>query len=310
MNSSGFGGEAEQLPRQQERIPDDRSSPGWEVRPAANNPLAGVDRGVPGDVSLADLSAYCLMLGDDALVLSWRLAQWCHRGPDLEEDQEQVRILLELLGHARELLGRAAAVEGGARDENAFARSRGSEQFRNVRLTELDCGPGAGGDFAASVARLLVCAAWRSALLRRLMDSRDPVLAGVAGMAWPETRGHRDHAAQWVIRLGDGTAGSRERMRAGLARVWPMTRELFAVHPVERRLADAGYAVDPAGLRAEVSNLVDEVLSVARLDFPDPRVFSEQDEPNGRSGAHTAALDFLLAETRSEADLDVVPGGR
>ncbi|WP_084791979.1 1,2-phenylacetyl-CoA epoxidase subunit PaaC [Actinopolyspora mortivallis] len=278
-----------------------RPEVGWSVRPAGADPLAGVDHRVPGDVSPADLSTYCLMLGDDALVLSRRLAQWSCHGPDLEEDHTLVGILLELLGSARQLLGRAGAVEGEGRDENTLARTRGVEQFRNVRLVELDCGPGAGGDFAASVARLMLCATWRTALLRRLTDSRDPVLSALAAIAWPEARGHRDHAVQWVIRLGDSTSVSRDRMRAGLARVWPMTGELFAVHPVERRLAEAGYAVDPAGLRGEVSALVDEVLSVARLDPPDAGVF-HSGEPLGRSGAHTAALEFLLAELRQGAE--------
>ncbi|WP_278250800.1 MULTISPECIES: Phenylacetic acid catabolic protein [unclassified Actinopolyspora] len=218
MNSSGFGGGTEQFPRARERTPEPRPSPGWEVRPAANNPLAGVDRGVPTDVSVADLSAYCLMLGDDALVLSWRLAQWCHRGPDLEEDQVRARILLELIGHARELLSRAATVEGGARDENVLAHSRDSEQFRNVRLTELDCGPGAGGDFAASVARLLVCAAWRSALLRRLTDSRDPVLAGLSP-GWP---GPRPASTGTTQRGGSyGWATGRRAAGNGCAPDWP-----------------------------------------------------------------------------------------
>ncbi|SFT59802.1 ring-1,2-phenylacetyl-CoA epoxidase subunit PaaC [Actinopolyspora lacussalsi subsp. righensis] len=269
----------------------------WTVR-AAGTPLTSTDRGVPDDVSAADLSVYCMMLGDDALVLARRQVGWCQHSPDLEEDCVQVGMLLESLGHARELLHRAATVEDSGRDENLLAHERGVEEFRNVRLVELDCGPGAGGDFAVSIARLMVCAAWRTALFGKLVASRDPVLSELARVALPEVRGHRDHAAQWVIRLGDGTSASRERMSTGLARVWPMTGELFVPHPVERRLADLGFAVDPAGLRTEVAALLDEVLSVARLEPPDARVFHDDVEPLGRTGVHTTALEFLLAEMR------------
>ncbi|ASU81308.1 phenylacetate-CoA oxygenase subunit PaaI [Actinopolyspora erythraea] len=315
MVTSGAGGTPERFPerhrtsgRSGPSVAAEPAAPAWErhwtVRAAPGNPLAAADRSVPSDVPAADLSVYCTMLGDDALVLARRQTGWCQHSPDLEEDCAQVGILLELLGQARELLRRAAAVEGSGRDENLLAHARGVEEFRNARLVEIDCGPGSGGDFAVSIARLMVCAAWRTALFGRLVASRDPVLSELARVALPEVRGHRDHAAQWVIRLGDGTPASRERMSVGLARVWPMTGELFAPHPVESRLAALGYAVDPTGLRPEVSRLLDEVLSVARLEPPDSRVFHETAEPLGRGGTHTSALEFLLAEMRQYEPVD------
>src|SRR5205823_14886118 len=72
---------------------------------------------------------------------------------------------------------------------------------------------------------LLVFATWRLAVFGRLAGSADPVLAAVAAKGVKELAYHRDHAAQWTVRLGDGTPVSTERMRAGLARVWPLRSE-------------------------------------------------------------------------------------
>lgn len=279
------------------------TSPGW-VLESAGGPLATVDRRVPEDVSAADLSAYCLMLGDDALVLAQRLSQWCHRAPELEEDVALLRLDRQLLTQARMLLTRAGEVEGQGRDENELARDRPADRFRNVRLVELDCGPGAGGDFAASVARLLVCATWRTELLDRLADSRDAVLAAIARYAAVESREQRDHAAQWCIRLGETSAETHERMRAGLARMWPMVGELFTMDPIEGRLAARGYAVAPDELRDPVTEHLDEVLSVARMEPPDRGVFEPDEQPTGRVGSHTASLQFLLAEMRYTSRAD------
>jgi ring-1,2-phenylacetyl-CoA epoxidase subunit PaaC len=254
-----------------------------------------VDPSVPADVSTEDLFRYCLMLGDDALILSHRLSEWGSRVPELEEDAALGAITLDLLGQARLLLSRAGEVEGAGRDENRLAYFRDASEFRNVRLVEIDCGPGEGGDFATTVARLLVFATWRRAVFARLAHTRDPVLSAVAGASVAELTRHRDHAAQWVIRLGDSTEQSRLRMVAGLQRVWPMAAELFAAHPVETRLADADCAVRPPSVRPDVVAELDEVLSVARLDLPDPATLESFSGPGGRDGKHTGTFEFLLA---------------
>ncbi|GAA2810024.1 1,2-phenylacetyl-CoA epoxidase subunit PaaC [Saccharopolyspora taberi] len=259
-------------------------------------PNSTVDRTVPGGVSTADLATYCLMLGDDALVLSGRLSEWGARVAELEEDVVLGGIALDLLRQARTLLTRAGEVEGAGRDEDRLAYFRDASEFRNVRLAEIACGPGQTGDFAATIARLLVLSTWRLAIYERLVGTRDPVLSDHAARCLGELTAHRDHALQWTIRLGDGTAASREAMAAGLERVWPLTAELFRPHPVELALAEVGCAVDPSTVRDRVATTLDEVLSVARLDRPDPAVFDRSTGPGGRDGVHTGAMEFLLAE--------------
>ncbi|MGW5055445.1 1,2-phenylacetyl-CoA epoxidase subunit PaaC [Actinokineospora sp. NPDC004072] len=263
----------------------------WAFGTGFTAALSGVDRALPAEVDRDDLAAYCLMLGDDALILSQRVAEWCSRAPELEEDVALANIALDLLGQARLLLTRAAEAEGAGRDEDALAFTRDEHEFRNTRLVEIDCGPGPGGDFATTIARLLVFSTYRLALLQRLTDSADPVLAAVAAKGVKEVAYHRDHAAQWTLRLAGGTDHSRERMVAGLDRVWPFVDELFAAHPVEQRLP--GIAVDSAALRDEVDEVLGTVFAAAALERPSVNPIAG---PGGRDGVHTEAMGYLLAE--------------
>jgi ring-1,2-phenylacetyl-CoA epoxidase subunit PaaC len=266
----------------------------WAFGTGFDDPLSGVGRELPAGVSAADLTAYCLMLADDALVLSQRLTEWTSRAPELEEDVALANIALDLLGQARLLLTRAGEVEGAGRDEDALAYLRDEHEFRNVRLVEIDCGPGPGGDFAVTIARLLVFSTWRLAMFGRLVSSADPVLAAIAEKGVKELAYHRDHAAQWTLRLAGGTELSRERMVAGLARVWPLVDELFTTHEVEAALP--GVAVPSAAVRAEVDGVLDQVFGAASLERPDLAPMSAVAGRTGRDGVHTEAMGYLLAE--------------
>ena len=266
----------------------------WAFGTGFHTALEGVDREVPATVDRADLVAYCLMLGDDSLVLSQRLAAWCSRAPELEEDIALANIALDLLGQARLLLTRAGEVEGAGRDEDALAYLRDEREFRNVHLAEIDCGPGPGGDFATTIVRLLVFSSWKIAQFSRLRGSADPVLAAVAAKGLKELAYHRDHAAQWAVRLGDGTEESHRRMVAAVDRVWPFVDELFHASAVEARLS--GVAVDPAELRSEVDGVLDAVFEASGLTRPEPIPTAFVAGQAGREGVHTEAMGFLVAE--------------
>jgi len=199
-----------------------------------------------------------------------------------------------LLGQARLLLARAGKADGSDRSEDALAFFRAEHEFRNVRLVEPP-----NGDFAFSMARLLVFATWRLAQLQRLTESVDPVLAAIAAKGVKEVTYHRDYAAQWVVRLGDGTELSHERMQAGLEAVWPLVGELFQPHPVEQRLGRA--AVDVSVLRGEFDEVIAQVLSAAGLTLPEAAPLAGVAGRAGRDGVHTEAMGFLLAELQSVA---------
>jgi ring-1,2-phenylacetyl-CoA epoxidase subunit PaaC len=245
-----------------EALTDHDDDARWAFGTGFADPMAGVSTEVP-EVDRADLVAYCLMLGDDALIMSHRLQQWVTRAPELEDELAIANIGLDLLGQARLLLSRAGQVEGAQRGEDALAYLRGADEFRNVRLAEWS-----DDDFAQLVARLLIFATWRLALLDRLAVSRDPVLAAVAAKGVKELTYHREYAAQWVVRLGDGTELSHERMQAAVDTLWPLTAELFRADEIESRLAAAGVAVDPPAVRDEVSGVLDQVLAAATLRRP------------------------------------------
>ena len=249
------------------------------VTPDADTPAV-----MPRDV--AGLGTYLLRLGDDALVLSHRLAEWVTNAPQLEEDVALANIGLDLLGQARTLLAYAAEVEGAGRSEDDFAYLRDAEAFRNVHLAEIP-----NGDFAVSMARLLVFSSWQLLLLRRLVDSSDPMLAGYAGKAVKEVDYHRDHATQWVLRLGDGTPVSHQRMQAGVDAVWPYVAELFETDDIEQALVQQGIAADAPSLRAEWDQYVDGVLAEATLSRPPA---ASPASGGGRRGVHTPDLAALL----------------
>jgi ring-1,2-phenylacetyl-CoA epoxidase subunit PaaC len=271
----------------------------WAYGTGFTDPLAAVPTAVPAGADRAALTTYCLMLGDDALIMSHRLQEWVTRAPEIEDELALANIALDLLGQARLLLGRAAEVEGAGRDEDAFAYEREATEFRNVCLVEP-----ADADFAHLVARLLAFATWRLAVLDKLSASGDPVLAAIAAKGVKEVTYHRDYAAGWVVRLGDGTDLSHDRMQTAVAAIAPLTAELFVAHPVEHAMAAAGLGVDPAELRPEFASVWAQVLRAATLDAtaePTPAV------SDGRDGRHTPALRSILDELQSVARS--TPGG-
>jgi ring-1,2-phenylacetyl-CoA epoxidase subunit PaaC len=278
----------------------------WAFGTSFEDPLAGVDTTIPDGVDPATLAAYCLMLGDDALVYSHRLSQWCSHAPDLEDDIALANIALDLLGQARLLLARAAAADPSVvpalpegspvPPEDALAFFRDDAALRNVRLVEPD-----NGDFAETVARLLVFSTWRLALLERLVSSRDAVLAAIAAKGVKEMTYHRDYAGRWFLTLAQGTEESRRRLLAALPGVLGCHDELFVDHPVETAVAAEGAGVAPSTVVAEVGVVLDQVFSVSGLDRPEVPQVGRVNGGVGRDGRHTEALSLMLAEMQSVA---------
>ena len=235
----------------------------------------------------ADVVAYSLRLGDDALVLAQRLCEWAARSPQLEEDVALMNLALDLLGQSRSLLTLAGAREGRGRDEDDLAFLRDEPEFVNAQLMELD-----NGDFGRTMARQLLVAAYAVPLWQGLCSSADADLAGIAGKAVKEVTYHLDHARSWVVRLGDGTEESHRRVQAGLDEVWPYAFELFEADELVQRLVSHGVAPDPAALQASWLATVQDVLAEATLAVPE----TDWRPSGGRRGLHTEAFGYLLAE--------------
>ncbi|MBV7669784.1 phenylacetate-CoA oxygenase subunit PaaC [Streptomyces halstedii] len=216
-----------------------------------------------------------LALGDDALVLSHRLGEWAGHAPVLEEEVALANIALDLLGQARTLLSLA-----GDEDELAFLREERS--FRNVQLVEQP-----NGDFAHTIARQLFFSVYQHLLYERLAAG-DGAFTDLAAKAVKEVAYHRDHAEQWVLRLGDGTAESHERMRRGLDALWRYTGELF--EPVE------GVDIDWRALEGDWLSAITSVVGRATLALPTGPRAGSWTAGAGRQGLHTEPFGRMLAE--------------
>ncbi len=228
-----------------------------------------------------------LRLGDNALVLSQRLAEWCGKGPVLEEDLATTNTALDLLGQARLWLGYAGELEGRGRDEDGLAYRRDAHEFRNLLLVEQP-----NGHYGDTIARQFYFDAFHLPLLRALTRSSDPRIAEIAAKSAKEVAYHLERSSDWVIRLGDGTDESHARMHQSVDDLWMYTGEMFAADAVDAEMAQSGAAPDLATLREPWLAEVRKVFAEATLAVPGEAWM----QTGGKQGVHTEKLGFLLAE--------------
>ncbi|WP_411081583.1 1,2-phenylacetyl-CoA epoxidase subunit PaaC [Streptomyces sp. cmx-18-6] len=221
-----------------------------------------------------------LALGDDALVLSHRLGEWAGHAPVLEEEVALANIALDLLGQARVLLSLVG-------DEDELAYLREERAFCNLQLVEQP-----NGDFAHTIARQLYFSVYQHLLYERLAAGGGE-FADLAAKAVKEVAYHRDHAEQWVLRLGDGTAESHDRMQAGLEALWRFTGEMF--QPVEG-LDATGAGVDGQELEQAWLAAVTGTVERATLTLPTGSRTGAWAAGAGRQGLHTEPFGRMLAE--------------
>jgi ring-1,2-phenylacetyl-CoA epoxidase subunit PaaC len=242
------------------------------------------------EVSETPLVLYLLRRADDALVLGHRLSEWCGHAPTLEEDMALSNTALDLLGQARELYSYAAKVEGRSNDEDKFAYLRDVRQYRNLLLVEQP-----NGDFGRTMARQFFYSAFADLYWRAMMKSADATLAAIGARSEKESAYHLRHSSEWIVRLGDGTAESHQRVQAAIEDLWAFTGEMFYADEAERALIDAGIAIDPAGLRPQWLKTVSDVVGEATLALPVGRWMQR----GGRAGRHSEHLGHLLSELQS-----------
>ena len=241
---------------------------------------------------------YLLRLGDNGLVLAQRLGEWVGKGPVLEEDIASTNVGLDLLGQARLWLAYAGEVEAcdgtRGRTEDELAYYRDSADYRNLLLVEQP-----NGNYADTIARQFLFDQWHVLLLGQLTLSRDARIAAIAAKAVKEARYHGERSADWVVRLGDGTELSHERMQAAIDALWMYTGEMFAVDVTERALIDAGIAADAAALEPHWRSAVHAVLEEATLAVPTDSWMQGTRGRGGKQGVHTEHLSHMLAVMQS-----------
>lgn len=247
----------------------------------------GVDVAVMDPADRAALFGYLQRLGDDRLVLGHRLSEWCGHAPIIEEDIALGNIALDLLGQATRALELAGEAEGSGRSADALAYFRDTVDFRNLQLVELPR-----GDFGYTIARQFFFDAFSIYLMDALQHSTHAELAALAVKAVKEERYHIRHSSEWIVRLGQGTDESHERIQKSVNDLWRFTGEMFIDDPVDERMHQLGIAPLPSGFRARWDDVTNDVLARAGLERPAGAFFAR----GGRVGQHTEYLGHMLAE--------------
>lgn len=233
------------------------------------------------------LFEYLVRLGDDSLILGHRLSEWCGHGPILEEDIAMTNIALDLVGQATSILKYAGEVEGKGRSEDDLAFLRYAREYKNLLLVEQP-----NGDFGMTIIRQFLFDAYRKPLFELLCNSKDEQIAAIAAKSLKETKYHLKHSAEWVIRLGDGTEESHNRIQESLNTIWRYSAELFYMDEVESTLIADNIIPDLSPLKSEWKKYVDRVLEEATLTIPD----NNWEQQGGRKGLHSEHLGYILTE--------------
>ena len=274
------------------------ATPGPAVAAGVAAGLGAASRGPGRSVTLSASpnARWVLRLADTCLIHAQRLSEWCGHGPILEEDIALTNLSLDLLGQARALLSHAGTLDGQALDEDQLAFLRDERDYFNLTLVEQplrrSSAHSPGGDFADVQVRNLLLAVWLKLHWQALAASTDAELAAIAGKAVKEARYHVEHAAQWVVRLGDGTEESAARAKAALERAWPYTSEMFLDDELDAHAVSSGLGPRRSALREAWLAAVSAVLAEATLAAPADAKFLS----TGSRGVHSEHMGFILAE--------------
>jgi ring-1,2-phenylacetyl-CoA epoxidase subunit PaaC len=236
---------------------------------------------------------YTLHHADNTLILAQRNAAWCGHGPILEQDIAITNISLDLLGQARNFYQYAAQLmneagkTGDIVTEDTLAYHRTEREFMNCLLVEQP-----NGDWGQTILRQFLFSAYQYLLYNALQQSSDVQLAAIAAKALKETTYHRRWSSEWVIRLGDGTDESRERMLHAIDELWMYSGELFIPADYETEATTEGTGVDPSRLKNDWMEKVKAVFDEANLPVPEKTFFQE----GGKKGKHSEHLGYILTE--------------
>lgn len=234
-----------------------------------------------------DLIHYTLHLADNALIIGHRNSEWCGHGPVLEQDIAISNIALDFIGQARNFYQYAAELSGSGATEDSLAYLRDVPDFKNVLITELP-----NGDWAQTTLKQFLFSAYQYYFYQQLQQSTDTRLAAIAEKSLKEATYHLRWSSEWVIRLGDGTEESKQRLLHALSELWNFTGELFIPSTYETNLLQEGISVDLAVIQKQWLQKINDVFTEAIIFFPE-KSWAQQ---GGKTGIHTEHLGYILAE--------------
>ena len=235
----------------------------------------------------SSLIDYTLHLADNALIIAQRNAEWCGHGPILEQDIAITNISLDLLGQSRNFYQYAATLIGGDTDEDKLAYLRKEREFKNCLLVEQP-----NGDWAQTILRQFFFSTYQYLLYEKMQHSKDEQLAAIAAKALKEVTYHLRWSSEWVIRLGDGTAESHDRMNKAIDELWRYSGEFFKAAEYESKLLKDNISVDLSLLKDEWTKKITEIFAEATLVVPEKKFM----QGGGKEGMHSEQLGYILTE--------------
>lgn len=230
---------------------------------------------------------YTLQLADNALIIGHRNSEWCGHGPVLEQDIAISNIALDFIGQARNFYQYAAELAGNNATEDSLAFLRDVPEYKNVLITELP-----NGDWAQTTLRQFLFSTYQYYFYQQLQNSSDTRLAAIAAKSLKEVTYHLRWSSEWVIRLGDGTEESKQRLLTAVDELWNFTGELFLPAAYETALLKENIGVDLSIIREQWHQKVQEVFAEATIQIPE-KSWAQQ---GGKTGIHTEHLGYILAE--------------
>jgi ring-1,2-phenylacetyl-CoA epoxidase subunit PaaC len=194
---------------------------------------------------------------------------------------------LDLIGQAEALLKYAAEQKGDV-DEDYLAFARNEEDYLNFHIVEYP-----NTDFGYLITRQFFMDVFNYYNYSQLVNSSDATIAGIAGKALKECTYHLKRSSEWIVRLGDGTAESKERIQACINELWMYVDEFFEVDELHENMQKQGVAADLDTIRKQWNQKVSEVLEEATLTKPEGAKYSLV---YGKDGGHTEYMGFILCE--------------
>ncbi len=240
----------------------------------------------PINISTNQLVNYALHLADNALIMGHRNSEWCGHGPILEQDIAISNIALDLIGQARNFYQYAATQINQPINivtEDSLAYLRDVREYKNCLLVEQP-----NGDWAQTILKQFFFSVYQYYLYQQLQFNNDEQLKAIAVKALKEVAYHVKWSSEWVIRLGDGTAKSKQRLLNAIDELWMFVGELF--EPVAYELT---MNVDFNLLKEEWHKKIKLVFEEATIDVPSKNNWHQS---GGKIGNHTEHLGFILAE--------------
>jgi ring-1,2-phenylacetyl-CoA epoxidase subunit PaaC len=234
----------------------------------------------------APLVKFILQWADNSMVLGQRLAEWCGHGPQLEQDIAITNISLDLIGEARNLYSYAASIEGNGRDEDYYPFLRTEQSFYNVLLVEQP-----NTDWAYTIVRQFMYDSFHFYFLEAMTESQDAQLAAIAAKSVKEARYHLKYSSDWMLRLGDGTTVSHDKMQAAMDGMYKFYDECFVPSNAELLMMNDGISTDLDAVREKAAQIFHQVIEESTLILPQTTVR----RTGGKEGKHSEYLGFMLA---------------